>query len=141
MAHQIHFNDQTGRHSFFSVKEKPWHKLGQIVENYPTSAEAIRHAGLDFEVAKGRLFTPSSPIVTEDVILSGKLEIPNYCSTVRTDTDTVLGVVGKDYHIVQNRDAFSFFDSIVGGTASCTKLQERSATANAFSLPQNFPII
>lgn len=34
---------------------------------------------------------------------------------MRTDTDTVLGVVGKDYHIVQNRDAFSFFDSIVGG--------------------------
>ncbi|MBB4804561.1 phage/plasmid-like protein (TIGR03299 family) [Flavobacterium nitrogenifigens] len=115
MAHQIHFNEQTGRHSFFSVKEKPWHNLGQIVEDYLTSAEAIRHAGLDFEVEKRRLFTPSSPIVTEDVILSGKLEIPNYCSTVRTDTDTVLGVVGKDYHIVQNRDAFSFFDSIVGG--------------------------
>ena len=115
MAHQIHFNDQTGRHSFFSVKEKPWHGLGQIVEDYPTSAEAIRHAGLDFEVEKRRLYTPSSPIVTEDIILSGKLDIKDYCSTVRTDTDTVLGVVGKDYHIVQNRDAFSFFDSIVGG--------------------------
>ena len=25
------------------------------------------------------------------------------------------GVVGKDYHIVQNIDAFAFFDSIVGG--------------------------
>lgn len=115
MAHQIHFNDQTARHSFFSVKEKPWHNLGQIVEDYPTSAEAIAHAGLDFEVEKRRLFTPSSPIVTRDEIISGRLDIKEYCSTVRTDTDTVLGVVGKDYHIVQNRDAFSFFDSIVGG--------------------------
>ena len=26
-----------------------------------------------------------------------------------------MGVVGKDYHIVQNREAFNFFDAIVGG--------------------------
>jgi phage/plasmid-like protein (TIGR03299 family) len=115
MAHHIYFNEETGRHSFFSVKEKPWHNLGQTVREYPTSAEAIAHAGLDFEVEKRRLFTPSSPIVTQDFITAGRLDIPDYCSTVRTDNDTVLGVVGKDYHIVQNRDAFSFFDSIVGG--------------------------
>lgn len=115
MAHQIHFNDQTGRHSFFSVKEKPWHGLGQLVEDYPTSSEAIAHAGLDFEVEKRRLFTPSASIVTQDEIISGRLDVKDYCSTVRIDTDTVLGVVGKDYHIVQNRDAFSFFDSIVSG--------------------------
>lgn len=115
MAHHIYFNEKKGRHSFFSVKEKPWHNLGQIVEEYPTSAEAIAHAGLDFEVEKRRLFTPSAPIVTQDFITAGRLDIPDYCSTVRTDNDTVLGVVGKDYNIVQNRDAFSFFDSIVGG--------------------------
>jgi len=26
-----------------------------------------------------------------------------------------LGVVGKDYEVVQDTDAFSFFDAIVGG--------------------------
>ncbi|MES2416658.1 MAG: DUF932 domain-containing protein [Bacteroidota bacterium] len=31
------------------------------------------------------------------------------------DTDEVLGVVGRDYEVIQNVDAFSFFDSIVGG--------------------------
>jgi phage/plasmid-like protein (TIGR03299 family) len=115
MAHHIYFIEEIKGHSFFSVKEKPWHNLGQIVEEYPTSFEAIAHAGLDFEVEKRRLFTPSAPIVTQDFIDSGRLDIPDYCSTVRTDNDTVLGVVGKDYHIIQNRDAFSFFDSIVGG--------------------------
>ncbi len=115
MAYQIHFNEQTGRHSFYSVKEKPWHNLGQTVQDYPISAQAIAHAGLDFEVEKRRLFTPSASIVARDEIISGRLDITEYCSTVRTDTDTVLGVVGKDYHIVQNRDAFSFFDSIVSG--------------------------
>lgn len=50
MAHNINFNEQTGRHSFFSVQQKAWHGLGQIVEQYPTSEEAIVHAGLDYEV-------------------------------------------------------------------------------------------
>jgi hypothetical protein len=52
MAHNINFNEQTNQHSFFSVKEKAWHGLGQIIENYPTSKEALQFAGLDFEVVK-----------------------------------------------------------------------------------------
>lgn len=44
MAHNINFNERTGRYSFFSVQQKAWHGLGQIVEQYPTSEEAIRHA-------------------------------------------------------------------------------------------------
>ncbi|TCN60604.1 hypothetical protein EV142_101176 [Flavobacterium circumlabens] len=47
MAHNINFNERTGRYSFFSVQQKAWHGLGQIVEQYPTSEEAIQHAGLD----------------------------------------------------------------------------------------------
>ena len=41
MAHNINFNEQTGQHSFFSVEQKAWHGLGQIVKDYPTSEEAI----------------------------------------------------------------------------------------------------
>jgi phage/plasmid-like protein (TIGR03299 family) len=107
MAHNINYNELTEKHSFFSVKEKAWHNLGQLIQDYPTSAEAIHHAGLDYEVEKRKLFTPYSQDST--------IEVPNYYSTVRTDSNAVLGVVGKDYQIVQNRDAFSFFDSIVGG--------------------------
>jgi len=33
---------------------------------------------------------------------------------VRTDTDEVLGLVGRDYNVVQNIAAFGFFDNIVG---------------------------
>ncbi len=43
------------------------------------------------------------------------IEIPNYFATIRTDTQKILGVVGKDYEVIQNVDAFIFFDSIVGG--------------------------
>ncbi|SHH09769.1 DUF932 domain-containing protein [Flavobacterium johnsoniae] len=116
MAHNINYNEHTGKHSFFSTKQKAWHNLGQTITDYPTSAEAIIHAGLDYEIEKRRLFTPSSDeIILDNEIIHNKIEVPNYFSTVRTDNDTVLGVVGKDYQIVQNRDAFSFFDSIVGG--------------------------
>ena len=52
MAHNINFNERTGRYSFFSVQQKAWHGLGQIVEQYPTSEEAIKYAGLDYEVVK-----------------------------------------------------------------------------------------
>ncbi|SHM06009.1 DUF932 domain-containing protein [Flavobacterium saccharophilum] len=117
MAHNINYNSTTGNYSFFSVKEKAWHGLGQIVEQYPTSSEAIKHAGLDYEVAKSPLYTKASGIQTADGIVTAQTEltVPDCFATMRTDSNAVLGVVGKDYHIVQNREAFSFFDAIVGG--------------------------
>lgn len=118
MAHNINFNEQTGQHSFFSVKEKAWHGLGQVIQGYPTSAEAVKLAGLDFTVEKRKLFTFDNENHNDnpdtDIIIP-EIEVPNYYATMRTDTEQVLGVVGKDYEVVQNRDAFSFFDAIVGG--------------------------
>jgi len=124
MAHNLNYNSSTGRHSFFSVREKAWHGLGTIVQDYPTSAEAMKFAGLDYTVEKRPLFTlDSSQMRIEQELqcegiafdMQKDITVPNYSATVRTDNDVVLGVVGKDYHVVQNTDAFSFFDSIVGG--------------------------
>lgn len=118
MARNINFNEQTGKHSFFSVKEKAWHGLGQIVSDYPTSTEAIKHAGLDYTIEKRRLFTYDNEnnVANEDTdIIIPEIEVPNYYATIRTDSQQVLGVVGKDYEVIQNADAFSFFDAIVGG--------------------------
>jgi phage/plasmid-like protein (TIGR03299 family) len=118
MAHNLFYNEQTEKHSFFSVKEKAWHGLGQIVENYPTSAEAIRYAGLDYTVEKRPLFTNAlnNELTGFDPdFATSKLDVPAFFATVRNDNDAVLGVVGKDYEVVQNADAFQFFDAIVGG--------------------------
>ncbi|MEL1240404.1 DUF932 domain-containing protein [Flavobacterium flavipallidum] len=119
MGHNLNFNERTGRYSFFSVQQKAWHGLGQIVQDYPTSAEAIQYAGLNYEVIKTPLYTKSSGIIeTTNSIEMGnnELHVPNYFANIRNDNNTVLGVVGKDYQIVQNCEAFSFFDAIVGGT-------------------------
>ena len=118
MAHNLNFNEKTNQHSFFSVKEKAWHGLGQIVQDYPTSSEAIKHAGLDYTVEKRKLFTLDNDNQQDDpeeTIIVPEIEVPGYFATMRTDTEQVLGVVGKDYEVVQNKDAFTFFDSIVGG--------------------------
>ena len=109
MAHNINYNEQTGKHSFFSVKEKAWHGLGQVIEQYPTSAEALNFAGLDYTVEKQKIYTQQNEYENPQI------SVPNFFATLRTDTKDVLGVVGKDYEIVQNKDAFNFFDSIVGG--------------------------
>jgi phage/plasmid-like protein (TIGR03299 family) len=107
MAHHLFYNEQTAKTSFFSVKEKAWHGLGQIVEDYPTSAEAIRYAGLDYEVVKAP---------NKHTLPSGKMIISdNSFFTYRNDNEAILGdKLGSDYEVVQNADAFQFFDSIVG---------------------------
>lgn len=46
---------------------------------------------------------------------STELAVPDRSANIQTDINTVLGVVGKDYNIVQNLEAFSFFDVIVDG--------------------------
>jgi len=88
--------------SMMYVGEKPWHGLGTKVESAVTSAEAITKAGLDYAVEK------------KPIYISGGVEVPNHYATVRTDTNDALGVVGKKYTILQNKDAFRFFDGIVG---------------------------
>lgn len=108
MAHNLNYNEQTQQHSFFSVKEKAWHGLGKIVEDYPTSREALQFAGLDFEVLK----RPNQHLLDDGTLITSKTSFYTY----RPDTGAVLGdKLGADYKVVQNLDAFSFFDAIVGG--------------------------
>jgi len=125
MSHNINYNEGTGKHSFFSVGEKAWHGLGQIISKYPTSAEAIKYAGLNYEVEKRPLFTydtvnnnlnsnhNSSNQNSKTGFIIPEIEVPDFYATIRSDTEQVLGVVGNDYEIVQNVNAFSFFDAIV----------------------------
>lgn len=91
-----------------NVKEKVWKVIGKDIDQNATSAEAILQAGLDFEVAKHPNLhaLPSGNNIISD----------NSFFTYRTDTEAILGdKIGRDYEVVQNIDAFSFFDNIVGG--------------------------
>lgn len=104
MAHLINYDDRKGTYSFASNSEKAWHGLGQVVDKAMTAAEAINLANLDYEVAKAPVF-----FNTEEV----NNPIEGYFATYRTDTKDYLGMVKSRYEIVQNKDAFAFFDSII----------------------------
>lgn len=101
MAHNLNLNEQTGKYSFVAVGQKAWHGLGQYVDKAMTAEQAIELGGLDYEVFKRKISVAGGNI------------IPGYFANVRKDTGDVLGVVSDMYHIVQNREAFTFFDSII----------------------------
>jgi phage/plasmid-like protein (TIGR03299 family) len=81
---------------------KPWHKMGNEVMAAQTSAEAIIAAGLNWEVKKEQLY------------LKDGREADGAMATMRTDTNKQLGIVGNVYRPLQNKEAFSFFDAVVG---------------------------
>lgn len=98
MTHGILEND-----TMFSVKERPWHKLGTVVENAPSVKEAIRLAGLDWNVEL-------RPICTNE---NEPLAITSHQAVVKEGTTSILGVVGSSYHPLQNTEAFEWFEPFV----------------------------
>jgi len=114
MAHNLEFNEQKGTVSFATAKEPAWHNLGQVVDKAMTTAEAIELANLDFEVIKKPTFIEFEKTNKKGEVVSvEKIENPKSFATVRTDTRQILGTVGDEYTILQNRDAFKFFDPIL----------------------------
>ena len=102
MSANININELTGQAAFFSANGKPaWHQLGQVLDSPLTAKEAIKEAQLDYYVAKVPLYLPNSQ------------QAENVFATMRMDTQQQLGVVGNRYEVVQNKDAFKFFDPIV----------------------------
>lgn len=96
--------------SLFYVKEKPWHGLGTRVEEAPTSADALRLAGLDWKVESKIIFTE-----TNGIFGTSMTPIPGYVANTRDSDGQVLGIVSNAYKIVQNVDAFAFTDNLIGG--------------------------
>ena len=95
------------------IKGAPFRYKGAInVEDCETSLDCMQKAGLDWTVAKCKLFAemPNS----NGVGSSDFKECPNAFGTYRTDYNIPLGVVKERYTPVQNIEAFKFFDGAIG---------------------------
>lgn len=104
MAHQI--DNSKGFNAFVAYAEPAWHGLGTVTTNAITVEQALQDGGLDFQVEKApnihRL--PSGIEIVSD----------NSYFTYRTDVNKVLGTkVGKDYTILQNKEALDIVDIIL----------------------------
>ena len=86
------------------VREKPWHGLGTMVMEAPTSADALRLAGLDWTVDQTPVYTDAG------------IEITGYKANRRNSDNAILGIVSDRYKIVQNTEAFEFTDALIGET-------------------------
>ena len=88
--------------TMFYTREKPWHGLGTKVEDAPTSVDALRLAGLDWNVMQESIFTETGDAIA------------GYRVNIRDRDRKVLGVVSDRYKIIQNREAFAFTDTLLG---------------------------
>ena len=91
----------------------PWHGLGTQLNHPPTSAEAIKAAGLDWEVGKFPAYVRYGKEGEFFREVNRKALMP--LNRIDSPKCPVFGVVGNDYGIVQNSDAFEFFDPIIEG--------------------------
>ena len=119
----------------YAVKGVPWSYVGTTnVEKCKTASEVMEAAKLNWEVSKAELFAkmPINFPVGSDEFLdaiseSKKLSKDNHCNgnnmynavtgmyaTYRTDKNIPLGIVKQKYTVVQNEDAFKFFDDVIG---------------------------
>jgi len=116
---------------FYTGRTAPWHGLGTMVGAAPTSQEALGLAGLDWQVVQKKL-------VTED-----GLPVPGFKANVRDSDSRTLGVVTDRYKVVQNREAFSFTDALLGEGVTyetAGSLQEGRRTWILAKLPQRYII-
>ena len=102
MSHGILENDK-----MFSVKERPWHGLGVVVEKAPSVKEAIKLAGLDWEVEMLPL------VAMTDETEEFNYEVDTHKAVFRKDSKHILGVVGTNYKPLQNTEAFEWFEPLV----------------------------
>lgn len=88
--------------TIFTTRKKPWDGLGKIVEEAPNSSQALKLAGLDWQV------------VQKEVETSDGIPIAGFKANVRETDNQILGIVTDRYKVVQNEEAFAFTDQLLG---------------------------
>lgn len=93
--------------TMFYAGETPWHGIGTAVEKAKTSEQAIKMAGLDWEVALGPVWA-GAPGKKDSKEVAGKFAIYRV-----TDGTVYATQATSRYQVWQNREAFDFLDSLL----------------------------
>jgi len=99
--------------SMMYTGEMPWHRSGTRLDNPATAEEAMVAAGLAWEVQKQPLYTgPDRDVRVKDRYVVCRMD------RLEEGAGGQLGIVGRDYEPLQNRQAFGFLDPVVGQAAA-----------------------
>ena len=111
MAHEL-TQREDGRTEFFSAVTRGWHQLGQLSDRQLTAQEAIKEALLNWEVEQ-------VPVYHRNPVDEELMEVPDQFLVRRTDNYNPLAIMSARYTPIQNLEAFSFFDEIIGSGRAC----------------------
>lgn len=123
MANIVNMGEQNVSVNVTETGAKPivWQQFGQSFDGQNIRVEdAIKEIGADFNVSKQPLIRIPKDVYDAiksgtplgELNLSAANLITSHAATVRDDHDFTLGVVGRDYGVVQNTKAFEFIDFI-----------------------------
>lgn len=105
MAHEI-----TSTDGIFSVREMPWHGLGDVLDHNPTRAEAqaLVH---NWEPITEPVYR-AVPYVTAEGPETRYEVVPGQQAVVRSDTSELLGVTADTYGIVTNNELWDVVEAV-----------------------------
>ena len=119
--------------SGFLVGKPAWHGLGKVLpeDTQLSVEEGLIAAGLDWQVDLLPLEISGDE---EDNAMAGT-SVPAM-ATVRSQDESVLGVVGMRYNVLQNIEAFRWFQPFLDATRkACTPQAVYMAVSVSGSLP------
>ena len=97
-----------------SKHRSAWVRGGTAVEA-TSAASAATQAGLNWTVRTGELQAVSTPLSIDEhgVTPATYIEVPKKQAIIREDNNSVIGIVGTKYKVVQNMEVFNALDTLV----------------------------
>lgn len=92
----------------YTITDSIWGRAGTKFDGVLTVNSALEAAGLNWGVTQEKLL-----IRPDDPWKTGLRPVPGKVANVRDDDDTVLGIVGDGYQVVQNREAFELLEPML----------------------------
>ena len=97
-----------------SKHRSAWVRGGTAVEA-TSAASAATQAGLNWTVRTGALEAVSTPLIIDQhgVTPATYIDVPKKQAIIREDNNSVIGIVGSKYKMVQNMEVFNALDTLI----------------------------
>ena len=111
-----------------------------------SASDAATQAGLNWTVRTAPLMAESTPLLidSEGVTPATYIDVPKKQGIIREDNNSVIGIVGTKYKVVQNMEVFNALDTLVdAGDARYAAAGEFNGGANIWmvlELPQGINV-